>query len=116
MWNVVLVDEVDEWFVALAKTDSTVADHVVAAIDLLEERGPMLGRPTADRIKGSALHNLKELRPATTNVRILFVFDAQRDAVLLVAGDRTGNWKGWYTENIPVAEARFTAWQAGDHE
>jgi len=35
-------------------------------------------RPLVDRIKGSGLHNLKELRPASagvTEVRILFVFD-----------------------------------------
>nr|WP_308301765.1 type II toxin-antitoxin system RelE/ParE family toxin [Frankia umida] len=47
-----------------------------------------------DRIKGSRLHNLKELRPASSGaseVRILFVFDPERRAVLLIAGDVAGD-------------------------
>lgn len=60
-----------------------------------------------DRIKGSALHNLKELRPGstgTTEIRILFVFDPWRSAILLVAGDKAGNWSTWYRLAIPHAE------------
>lgn len=58
--------------------------QVVYAIEALAEVGPNLGRPLVDRIKGSAIHNLKELRPGSagaSEVRILFVFDtvAQRD-------------------------------------
>nr|CTQ96200.1 hypothetical protein [Kibdelosporangium sp. MJ126-NF4] len=37
----------------------------------------------------------------------MFVFDPRRHAILLVAGDKSGDWKGWYDENIPVAEARY---------
>ncbi|MEU6563534.1 type II toxin-antitoxin system RelE/ParE family toxin [Nocardia nova] len=74
------------------------------------------GRPTVDRIKGSRLRNLKELRPAATNIRILFAFDPERQAVLLVAGDKTGNWAGWYRENIPVAEERYDRWLNGDYD
>jgi hypothetical protein len=29
------------------------------------------------------------------------------EAIFLVAGDKAGNWEGWYREMIPVAEARF---------
>jgi hypothetical protein len=73
------------------------------------ESGPTLGRPLVDRIHGSRLHNLKELRPASagrTDVRILFVFDPEREAILLVAGDKAGRWSQWYAEAIPFAEAR----------
>jgi hypothetical protein len=41
--------------------------------------------PLADRITASRLHNLKELRPGSagrTEIRILFIFDPQRQAVL----------------------------------
>jgi hypothetical protein len=34
----------------------------------------------------------------------LFVFDPWRAAVLLVAGDKSGNWRQWYQETIPRAE------------
>ena len=47
-------------------------------------------------------------------MRILFVFDPERKAVLLVAGDKSGRWKDWYRTNIPVAEARYEKWLAGD--
>jgi Phage derived protein Gp49-like (DUF891) len=51
--------------------------------------------------------NLKELRPGssgTSEVRILFVFDPWRSAILLVAGDKSGKWNRWYAEAIPRAE------------
>ena len=94
------MEEVDEWFVALARTDAEQAARVEAAIDTLADEGPLLGRPLADRIKGSRLHHSKELRPLATNIRILFVFDSDRQAILLVAGDKAGRWKQWYIDNI----------------
>ncbi|ORT61748.1 type II toxin-antitoxin system RelE/ParE family toxin [Streptomyces sp. CB03238] len=38
---------------------------------------------------------------------MLFVFDADRKAVILVAGDKSGQWNHWYQANIPVAEKRY---------
>ncbi len=76
---------------------------------MLAATGPTLGRPLVDRIKGSAYHNMKELRPASaggSEVRILFIFDPRRQAILLTAGDKAGDWKGWYQRNIPLAEER----------
>jgi len=32
------------------------------------------------------------------------VFDPWRSAILLVAGDKAGNWRQWYREAIPHAE------------
>ena len=58
----------------------------------------------------SALAKLKELRPGSagsTEVRLLFVFDPVRQAVLLVGGDKAGNWRGWYRTAIPVAESAY---------
>lgn len=110
MWNVILLDEVNDWFLELAETDPDTADRVEAAILRLEAKGPALGRPIADRIKGSTYHNMKELRPLATSIRILFIFDPARQAVLLAAGDKQGNWKGWYEQNIPVAEKRYVTY------
>ncbi|MEU1985296.1 type II toxin-antitoxin system RelE/ParE family toxin [Nocardia sp. NPDC019395] len=101
------MDQVEQWFLALPSAD---ANRVGAAIDTLADEGPTLGRPLSDRIKGSRLHNMKELRPQATSFRILFVFDPDRQAILLVAGDKAGQWQQWYTDNIPVAEARYEQW------
>jgi hypothetical protein len=64
-------------------------------VDVLSEHGPTLGRPLVDTLSGSKLANLKELRPRQTMIRILFVFDPWRSAILL------------YQQAIPRAEALY---------
>jgi hypothetical protein len=108
-WTVLLLEEVEDWFFTL-DDDATAA--VAGAIDLLELEGPLLGRPTADRVKGSQYHSMKELRPAGTGIRILFIFDPQRQAILLLGGDKAGNWKRWYDKNIAIADRRYKNWLA----
>ncbi len=99
-----------------AVRDPVTRRLVAEAIDRLLDDGPALGRPLADRISGSRLHNLKELRPGssgTAEVRILFIFDPARNAVLLVAGDKSGRWDQWYRDAIPAAEAAYEAYLKG---
>jgi hypothetical protein len=69
-WEIFVVNEVRDWIDGL---DPVTHARVVQAIDALADAGPGLGRPLVDTIHGSALANLKELRPST--VRILFAFD-----------------------------------------
>jgi len=117
-WTVVLIDEVANWYLDLVDEEPATAELVAAAIDLLEGDGPALGRPLVDSIEGSTIRNLKELRPGSqgaSEIRILFAFDPERQAVLLVAGDKGGNWTRWYADNIPLAERRFKAWLSGDY-
>jgi len=90
--------------------DSADAEALLAAINVLRDAGPALGRPLIDSIKGSRHKNMKELRPGSTGrteVRVLFAFDRVRRAILLVGGDKSGDWSGWYDVNIPVADDRF---------
>ena len=59
-----------------------------------------------DHIEHSAIQNLRELRPASagrSELRILFAFDPWRSAILLVAGDKAGNWRQWCRQVIPRA-------------
>ena len=44
-------------------------------------------------------------------MRLLFVFDAEREVIVLVAGDKAGRWRTWYAEAIPLAEERYAAYQ-----
>lgn len=53
--EVVLIDEVEEWFLSLVKGNAEEATAATAAIDLLAEQGPALGRPLADSTKGSRI-------------------------------------------------------------
>lgn len=101
------VSHIDEWLVGL---DEDSYEQVIAALELLSERGPTLGRPLVDRISSSRHHNMKELRPGSSGrseIRILFAFDPHRTAVQLVGGDKEHRWKQWYRQNIPVADARY---------
>lgn len=52
-------DYFDEW---LSEQDDDMIDDVLASLKLLEQFGPMLGRPDVDQIKGSDFPNMKELR------------------------------------------------------
>lgn len=106
-WEILVTDEWRAWF---GTVDSASKALIVDAIDRLAAAGPQLNRPLVDRVKGSAIHNLKELRPASTGrseIRVLFVFDPWRSAILLLGGDKAGNWKRWYLDAIPLAERLY---------
>jgi hypothetical protein len=58
-------------------------------------------------VTASRHRNLNELRPGSTGrseLRVLFAFDPERRAIMLVAGDKARNWTRWYRKNIPVAD------------
>lgn len=106
MWEIDS-DLVEEWLLAL---DDVSYEQVVAALKILESDGPGLGRPLVDTIKASRHKNMKELRPGSSGrseVRILFIFDPKRRAILLIAGDKQGQWQKWYRKNIPVGDDRY---------
>jgi len=42
----------------------------------------------------------------------LFAFDNARNGILLVGGDKSDDWKGWYKANNPIADDRFEEHQA----
>lgn len=100
-WDVYFTAVAEEWILGLDDDDYTA---MLAAIELLEEQGPSLGRPAADRIEGSRHHNMKELRSLGGHLRALFAFDPKRRAIVLLGGDKRGDWTGWYARNIPLAD------------
>lgn len=100
-------DHIKPWLKTLSQDDY---DLVMAAIEVLKDLGPGLGRPLVDTVTASKYKNMKELRPGSTGrteVRILFAFDPKRQAIMLIAGDKTGQWGKWYAKNIPLADALF---------
>jgi hypothetical protein len=106
-WEIRVTNEFLAW---VATLDKRSRGQLVDAVDRLAEDGPGLGRPLVDTLTGSRLHNLKELRPGSagqTEIRVLFVFDPWRSAILLVGGDKSGEWSAWYRRAIPRAEALY---------
>ncbi len=109
-WSIIVVEPALSWLHALRRSDRRTLLLISQAIKALGIEGPALGRPLVDTVRGSRLANLEELRPGSagaSEVRLLFVFDPQRQAVILVGGDKAGNWQGWYRTAIPLAEAAY---------
>jgi hypothetical protein len=105
-----LTGEVEAFLDELYVSDPVSHRLVNQAILVLERSGPAEGRPLVDTITASRLANLKELRPPSSGrseVRILLAFDPWRSAVLLVAGDKSGQWERWYRIAIPRAEQLY---------
>jgi len=114
IWEVVFSQVVTDW---LDQIDDDTYALFQAAVRVLREEGPSLGRPLADRVRGSRVHNTKELRPGSTGhseVRALFVFDPSRHAVILIVGDKSNQWDAWYKQAIPQAERIYAAYLRGE--
>ena len=111
-WDIEFHSAFETWADHLAQPD---AEALLAALRILRDEGPALGRPLVDSVVGSRHKNMKELRPGSTGrteVRALFAFDKRRRAILLVGGDKSEDWRGWYDLNIPIADDRFDEHQA----
>src|SRR5450755_694937 len=103
-WVIEYTDQFGAWWITLSVEEQRA---LTAAIELLERDGPTLGRPLVDTITASRHANMKELRPPATSLRVLFAFDPRRTAILLIGGDKHGQWQRWYREFIPVADRLY---------
>jgi hypothetical protein len=104
-----MTPEARAWLHDLRKRDRASAIQVGQAIGNAARSRAGAG-PPARRPRHSRLSNLKELRPGSTGrseIRILYIFDPRRNAVLLAAGDKAGKWEAWYRQAIPLAEQRY---------
>jgi hypothetical protein len=87
-----------------------VQNELVASLMPLREYGPALGRPDVDTLNDSHYRNMKELRfRADGGVwRVAFAFDPRRNAILLVAGDKSGvSETKFYKRLIEKADKRY---------
>jgi hypothetical protein len=107
VFEVEATDEFTDWFMDL---EPAAAEAVAQRIDLLAEQGPALRRPVVGEIKGSTFDpQMKELRVSVAGdaLRVLFMFDPRRTAILLLGGSKTGTWNRWYRTAIPEADRLY---------
>lgn len=100
----------DEFLPEFREFPALVKRELAARVERLRERGPLLGRPYVDTLKGARHANMKELRfDADGGVwRVAFAFDPERRAILLVGGDKAGHSKDrFYANLVDVADRRF---------
>ena len=102
MVEVLGTEEFEEWFLGLGSADACA---VVRGVGLLEAKGLALGFPHSSALGGTR-YALRELRIQSSGrpLRILYAFDPQRQAVLILGGDKTGDDR-FYARIIPKAEA-----------
>lgn len=106
-WPVLLHPDFEPEFQTLPEV---VRDEIFVSLPLMKTYGPTLGRPWADTLNGSRFANMKELRfPAANGVwRLAFAFDPKRQAILLVAADKSGvSEQRFYKVLIDTADRRF---------
>lgn len=106
-WTVLFHDAFEIEFKIL---DKDLQDELLAHALVLGSFGPTLGRPAVDTLKGSKHANMKELRFSWEGGvwRVAFAFDTQRQAILLVGGNKGGvNQQRFYKQLISVADSRF---------
>ena len=106
-WSVFLHDEFQDEF---EQFPQKVQDELLACTLILQKMGPQLKRPLADTLKGSKHANMKELRFKVSNGvwRVAYAFDPQRQAILLVAGNKSGvSQTRFYKQLIAKADKRF---------
>lgn len=109
-WEILMTTEVRSFLDDLYESGPVSHQMVNQAILVLERNGPAEGRPLVDTITASRIANMKELRPPSagrSEIRILLVFDPWRSVILLVAGDKSGQWDKWYRNAIPRAEQLY---------
>ena len=107
-WDDKLHDAFEAEFAALERAVQT---ELLAVAKLLGEYGPQLGRPYVDTLNGSKHANMKEMRfsAADGEWRVAFAFDPERNAIVLVAGDKSGgSQKRFYKQLIAKADSRFS--------
>ncbi len=102
MADVLYTDEFEAWWNGLSTEEQDSIDRVVR---MLMTEGPTLRFPYSSGIEGSAHSHMRELRiqPSGRPYRVLYAFDPNRDAVLLIGGDKTGNAR-WYEIFVPIAD------------
>ena len=106
-WKVAFHPEFLEEFLTFPEP---LQDNLFAKSILLEVYGPQLGRPHADVLQGSSFSNLKELRLELKGAqwRVAYAFDPGRTAILLAAGNKTGQHQiRFYKKLIQKANRRF---------
>ena len=99
------VEVTDEWLAWFEELSAEEQEELAASIGLLEARGPHLPFPYSSGVTSSRHSHMRELRTQVHGrpFRTLYAFDPRRVAILLIAGDKTGDDR-WYEVNVPLAD------------
>ena len=99
------VEVTDEWLAWFEGSSAEEQEELAASIGLLEAKGPHLPFPYSSGVTSSRHSHMRELRTQVHGrpFRTLYAFDPRRVAILLIAGDKTGDDR-WYDVHVPQAD------------
>jgi hypothetical protein len=103
--EVEFTDEFQDWWNRLGEEQQ---DDLARSVRHLIEFGPALGFPHSSKVTTSRFPQVGELRTQSAGrpLRTLYAFNPLRTAILLIAGDKTGDDR-WYDRFVPVADRPF---------
>jgi hypothetical protein len=104
-WDIEVTAEFKDWWNDLSVGEQ---ESVTGVVGSLEERGPTLPSPISTGIKTSKHGHMRELRiqHGGRPYRILYAFDPNRTAILLLGGEKGGDDR-WYVVNVPKADKLY---------
>jgi hypothetical protein len=93
------------WWHRLTEAEQESVAYVVG---LLESMGPALRHPHSSGVAGSKHAHMRELRIQHQGrpYRVFYAFDPRRNAILLLAGDKTGDDR-FYLKMVPKADRLY---------
>jgi hypothetical protein len=94
-----VTDTYKDWYLDLEKIEAAAVDRKVKMLQML---GVTLPFPHSSDIKG-AKYPFRELRVNNPPIRVLYAFDPERKAVLIIGGDKSGDNR-FYERLIPLGE------------
>ena len=105
MWTVITTDLFNQW---LEHQDESTQEKVLAALVVLQQQGPSLGRPLVDTVYESKFTNMKELRVQHRGrpLRAFFAIDPLRQAIVLCIADKGGK-KRFYKDMLDIADEQY---------
>jgi len=98
-------DAFGSWWNELTQAEQ---ESVGYGVGLLEAKGPTLGHPHSSGVEGSRHSHMRELRVQHQGrpYRLFYAFDPRRVAILLIAGDKTGD-RRFYERMTPIADRLY---------
>ncbi len=104
-WEIEFTEEFGDWWNDLTEAEQ---EKVRASVLLLRAFGPNLDHPHTSAIQGSKHSHMRELRIQVGGrpFRVLYAFNPQRTAILLIGGDKSGNAR-WYETYVPIADRLY---------
>ena len=107
-WDVEFTDDFEAWWNGLAEEEQ---EKVRASVRLLQDYGVNLGFPHSSGVAQSRHLAMRELRVQVRGepFRILYAFDSQRVAILLISGGNKTGQDRWYETFVPLADDIYDA-------